>query len=92
MMGTLATDHTPACAGADVDWFFLGEAETFPQARDRLRLAAAMYCAHCPVRDTCADDAHRLRLVGLFGGIWFGNQPYGDNLRGRNLLAEVTPR
>lgn len=37
-------------------------------AREQLQETAEEYCAPCPVRDQCSDDADHHRDVGLWGG------------------------
>ncbi|GAA2773724.1 WhiB family transcriptional regulator [Saccharopolyspora taberi] len=57
-----------ACAGADLTDFFPAEGEQgIPERACR---AARVYCARCPMRQRCGDQATAARDQGLWGGAW----------------------
>lgn len=74
------------CAGADLRDFFPAENEQ--GIPERARRAARVYCAGCPMRQRCGDQATAARDQGLWGGAWRTADPEQKNRYRITLLLE----
>ena len=68
-----------SCRGLDTDQFF---------EEDQADRLAQGVCALCPVRTDCLDYAIANDQPGLWGGVWFGNDPTARRAKARRIVRD----
>lgn len=69
------------CINADPDLFFSTEQDSFGRARVQ---EAKAYCATCPIKSACLNEALAENLEGIWGGYTFN-----ERLRGKHKPKRV---